>query len=109
MGRSLNEKHIETTTILKCGDAFISHGETVITVRASQQSYSQVRSVMLVLNNDYGIPVHFVSEQVAEIVERRMGNRSDILTINGIKVNDKLKMFISLRECPNSLGVTFLG
>jgi hypothetical protein len=90
--------------MLKRGDVFISANDASITIRAGREAYSQVRKVMLVLKNDYGVPVNFVSETVAASIDRMAhSDRSKILVIDEVKVMDKLEMFVALRECPASM------
>jgi hypothetical protein len=75
--------------LLKKADVFIQNGNNgVFDVIATESSYSLVRSVLITLKSEFGLPVDFHSEEVAAAVQN---------TSAGILVIDKVKVYKDLR------------
>ena len=78
--------------LLKKADVFIRYdSQGVFAIIATESSYSLVRSILMTLSSDFGLPVSFSSEEVVSVVSNTSSN---ILVIDNVKVYNDLRFLV---------------
>jgi S-methylmethionine-dependent homocysteine/selenocysteine methylase len=80
--------------ILQKADAFVRNGiaRGTFDVIATQSSYPLVRRVISTLKEDFGLPVHFHSEEMARMLKDR--SSSNVLVLDAVEVHNEFKFKI---------------
>ena len=82
--------------LLSKADVFIRRGvgQGTFDVVATESSYPLVRSVMLTLKSDFGLPVFFHSESMARSLKSHSQYSPNVLVLNTVEVYNEFKFQI---------------